>query len=122
MALGLVASCHDCSEGGLAVALGESAFAGGLGAQIDLRKMVLSADAKRDDAALFSESAGRFVVSVSAKRAKEFEALMQKQGARFAGVGVVKGKNLVISGLNGKKIVDAKIEELRESWKSRHWF
>ena len=37
MARGLVASCHDCSDGGLGVALAETAFAGGLGMEIDLR-------------------------------------------------------------------------------------
>ena len=36
---GLVRACHDCSEGGLAVALAEMAFSGGFGAEIDLRKV-----------------------------------------------------------------------------------
>ena len=53
---GLVASCHDCSEGGLAVALAEMAFAGGLGIEADLRGLPVSDDCSRVDTQLFSES------------------------------------------------------------------
>ena len=47
---GLVASCHDCSEGGIAVALAEMAFAGGLGIEADLRGLPISDDCSRVDA------------------------------------------------------------------------
>ena len=60
----LVASCHDCSDGGLGVALAETAFAGGLGLEIDLGA-VPAEGITRNDALLFSESQSRFVVTVS---------------------------------------------------------
>ena len=60
---GLVASCHDCSDGGLGVALAETAFAGGLGLTVDLRA-VPAEGIGRDDELLFSESQSRFVVTV----------------------------------------------------------
>ena len=56
-----VASCHDCSDGGLGVALAESAFAGGFGMQLDLSPLAISNPA----IALFSESQSRFVVTVA---------------------------------------------------------
>jgi phosphoribosylformylglycinamidine synthase len=52
---GLVVSCHDCSEGGLAVALAEMAFAGGLGIEADLRGLPRSKDCCRTDAQLLEE-------------------------------------------------------------------
>ena len=61
---GLLRSCHDLSEGGLAVALAEMAFAGGLGAQVSLAEVPRDADASSDLVLLFSESPTRFVVEV----------------------------------------------------------
>ena len=64
MDLKLVASCHDCSDGGLGVALAESCFAGGLGVEVDLRK-VPATGIGRNDTLFYSESASRFIVTVS---------------------------------------------------------
>ena len=59
MADGLVASCHDCSDGGLGVALAEMAFAGGLGLKIDLAAVPVETGMRADEI-LFSESQSRF--------------------------------------------------------------
>ena len=75
IAAGLVASCHDCSDGGLGVALAETAFAGGLGMDVDLRQ-VPRRDLDRDDYLLFSETASRFVVTVSPENQTAFETIM----------------------------------------------
>ncbi len=61
---GLVRSCHDLSEGGLAVALAEMALAGGLGAWISLGPAPREDDASEDHVLLFSESATRFLLEV----------------------------------------------------------
>lgn len=66
---GLVASCHDCSDGGLGAALAESAFAGGFGMDIDITKMNI----ENGVVALFSESAGRFVVTVAPDKLAAFK-------------------------------------------------
>ena len=60
---GIVKSCHDLSEGGLAVAAAEMAFAGGYGLEIDLGK-VPGKDLIRNDTVLFSESNSRFLIEV----------------------------------------------------------
>jgi len=61
---GLVMACHDLSEGGLAVALAESAMAGGLGARIELEGVPIDGELRVDEL-LFSESASRFLVEVA---------------------------------------------------------
>ena len=61
---GLVRSCHDLSEGGLAVALAEMAIAGGLGASVSLRDVPCEDAAASDLVLLFSESPSRFLLEV----------------------------------------------------------
>ncbi len=111
----LVRACHDLSEGGLAVAAAESAFAGGLGLALDLAKVKKSRDVKRDDELLFSESNSRFLVEVEPSKAREFERTLK--GVVFAKVGVVTdAARLVVTGLAGKKVVDEDVLELKSAW------
>jgi phosphoribosylformylglycinamidine synthase len=113
--LGLVAACHDLSEGGLAVAAAEMAFAGGYGMELDLRK-VPTEDLDRDDFVLFSESNSRFLIEVSKKAKQDFEKSLK--GSPCAEIGkIVKTPRLRISGLKGKTIVDASLKDLLASWK-----
>lgn len=88
---GLAQSAHDCSEGGLAVALAESCFAGAqeggtslLGAKIDLGKTSL-----RPDVALFNESQGRILFSVCPEHAATVEISVQAAGLPLQRLGVV---------------------------------
>lgn len=60
---GIVASCHDLSDGGLGVALSETAFSGGLGMELDLTSLD-NENVERNDYLLFSETQSRFVVTV----------------------------------------------------------
>jgi phosphoribosylformylglycinamidine synthase subunit PurSL len=111
---GNVASCHDCSDGGLAVALAETAFAGELGMKIDLAK-VPAEKIDRDDHLLFSESQGRFVVTVAPDKKDQFEKMLD--GNTLARVGeVVTGPQFTITGLDGKTVVDTTISILKEHW------
>ncbi len=113
--MGLVKSCHDLSEGGLAVAAAEMAFASGLGLELDLEK-VPGKDLTRNDYVLFSESNSRFLIEVAEADKKEFEKLMA--GKDYAKIGkVTKEPKLRIVGLDGKAVVDAPLDKLRRSWK-----
>jgi phosphoribosylformylglycinamidine synthase len=112
---GMVRSCHDCSEGGIAVALAEMAFAGGLGADIDLEAVPLGDDIKRDDYILFSESNSRFLAEVPPEKQKDFEKAMT--GTDCAAIGrVTAGDKLRINGLDGSRIISAALPELKEAW------
>ena len=114
MSRGLVRSCHDCSDGGLGVALAETAFSGGLGMTVDLKK-VPAAKISRNDFLLFSESQSRFVVTVAADDRKDFERCLK--GNAFAEIGIVeKDPQFRITGLNDTIVIDAGIFDLKESW------
>jgi len=114
---GTVASCHDLSDGGLAVAAAECAFAGGFGMHIELSKVLWKGDqsAKNDAVLLFSESASRHLVTVHPGQAAAFETFMS--GNCFAAVGTVtEEQTLAISGLNGSCVIRSGLAELKESW------
>lgn len=116
---GLAASCHDISDGGLAVALAEKAFAGGFGVTADLGKLPFRGDMaeRSDEALLFSESASRLLVTVRPEKAQAFEAVMSC--ASCASIGeVTAGNELVIKGLSGSTVVKAGIDGLKEAWQS----
>ena len=113
--LGYVRSCHDCSEGGLAVSLAESSFAGGLGVEVWLSKVPVEG-LNRDDKIMFSESNSRFIVEVSRDRLYEFESLMK--GLPYSRIGVVTpGNKLTIHGLKDR-VYEENIWELKRAWKS----
>lgn len=107
----LVASAHDCSEGGLAVALAECCMSGEktVGAKIDL------ADDLRLDALLFGESQSRVVLSCSKDKLAKIKALAAKHKAPLAAIGTVGGDNLEIS-FQGKKAISVPVAKMRDTW------
>ncbi len=114
-AKGLVRSCHDCSDGGLAVAAAEMAFAGGWGIIIELDKLPLGENIDRDDYILFSESNSRFLVEVRPVNQDVFEKIMQ--GTAIAKIGLVDdSRRLTVKGNSGKIIADIDIKDLKEAW------
>jgi phosphoribosylformylglycinamidine (FGAM) synthase-like enzyme len=112
---GYLRSCHDLSEGGLAVASAEMAFSSGYGLELDLKKVPRTEDMPRNDFILFSESNSRFLVEVTEKHRGTFEKLMK--GAVCAEVGRVKKEGYLSAiGLDGKQVVHADLDELRKRW------
>jgi len=115
IAEGLVASCHDCSEGGLAVGLAEMAFAGGLGIEADLRGLSKNSDCSRTDAQLFSESNSRYIVEVTPENYDAFAKRMLN--LPFGQLGEVTAESkLVIRSGQGRNIVDADLDILKDAW------
>ncbi|MDH5419113.1 MAG: phosphoribosylformylglycinamidine synthase subunit PurL [Candidatus Bathyarchaeota archaeon] len=112
-----VKSCHDLSEGGLAVAAAEMSFSGGYGMALRLENVPRTEKMSRNDFLLFSESNSRFLVEVPEKRREDFETLMK--GNVYAEIGRVKKDSyLSVYGLNDEKVVDASLAELRNCWRS----
>ena len=113
---GYVKSCHDLSEGGLAVAAAEMALSGGYGIELNLKNVPKSNDLRRNDHVLFSESNSRFLVEVAEKNREDFEKLME--GNIFSAVGRVKKRDILsVNGINGEQIVDVRLTGLRNAWK-----
>lgn len=114
MQKGIVKSCHDLSEGGLAIAIAEMAFGSEYGAEIELAAL----EDMRADEFIFSESNTRWAVEV--KGDAEFESLLNKNKVPFMKVGKVSGKKLLIK-QKGVKIIDAPVDTLRDKWKNAIW-
>jgi len=111
-----VRSCHDCSEGGMAVTLAEMAFSGGIGIDVDLSKWVPPKGQSylSSEKLLFSESNTRLVVEIS----NENEFLKQMSGLPIWRLGTTtKNKRLIIKDLENKTIVNADIDSLKAAWK-----
>jgi phosphoribosylformylglycinamidine synthase subunit PurSL len=113
---GLLASCHDLSDGGLGVALAETAFAGGCGLHVDLRRVPVAADL-REEALLFSESASRLLVTVRPEQQAAFEELFAGQSCALLGE-VTADQELRVVGLQGEVLIRSSIEDLKEAWQS----
>jgi len=105
----LVRSCHDCSDGGIAVAVAEMCISGQMGAQIDLSAMDGSLPVK-----LYSESNSRWIAEVDGKDVTEF---MEIMGDDATLIGITKGDELVIKD-NGTRIP---VAEMRKAWNDPIW-
>ncbi len=111
---GLVRACHDLSEGGLAAAAAEMAFAGDLGAKIMLEKAPCDCD-PADAVLLFSESNTRFLCEVHPDNAAAFEAaLADVPHARLGEV--VETDKLEILGADDSPVIAADLATLKETW------
>ncbi len=113
---GLIASCHDCSEGGLAVAAAEMAFAGGYGMDLSLEK-VPNKDIARSDILLFSESNTRFIVEISPENKEAFEGDMRVEKIPAGLLGkVTESSEFRITGLDEKICIKTDIQKLKDAW------
>lgn len=101
---GLVSSAHDLSEGGLGVALAETVFKTDLGLKIDL--------ADQPATRLFSETPGRFIVTVAPEKATEFEQVLGKD-AHLIGE-VTNSHWLMVKLANGK--LNESVAKLQKTW------
>jgi len=115
----LVASAHGLYRGGLGIHLAMVAMGGGLGMTFELGGIPVDPDdpISRDDTLLFSESAGRFIVTIDPGNRDRFEAGMA--GHPFACSGrVTEARDLVIQGLGGREIMAVAVDDLKEAWQS----
>ncbi|MGZ0164100.1 MAG: phosphoribosylformylglycinamidine synthase subunit PurL [Planctomycetales bacterium] len=113
---GLVESCHDLSEGGLAASAAEMAFAGGLGVTLNLAALSEASDISSDAVLLFSESNTRFLVEVSEQHVAAFSETLGDLPCVEVGL-VNDGEQCSVVGTGGQTVIDSPIEELRQVWK-----
>ncbi len=107
---GLVASAHDLSEGGLAVALAECCIANQLGANVNITTEL------REDHLLFSESQSRIVLSADPSHADALLHWVASQGVPYQVIGEVVGTELTIQ-VNQKQVLHSPVIELAQVWK-----
>jgi phosphoribosylformylglycinamidine synthase len=133
---GVIKSAHDCSEGGLAVALAESCISrqiaretpGLLGARIDLTETPSGAavsaagnettapetSVTRRDALLFGETQGRVIISVAAGDGAKVVAQAKLLGVAARRIGTVGGTTLEIN--SGAGVMNCVLDELHDLW------
>jgi phosphoribosylformylglycinamidine synthase subunit PurL len=109
---GLLQSAHDCSEGGIAVTLAESAFAKGIGMSVDLSSRGLPADFS-----LFGEDASRVVISCDPIHLSGIQQVAVKYGLSPEVIGETVPQQVNIK-LDGRVVVSASVAELREAYES----
>lgn len=122
--LELIRACHDCSEGGLAVALAEMAVAGGLGLDATLASAPHTAAAAPDHVIAFAESLSRFVVEVAPDKGERFEDLMAARQVElgrsqplWARIGTVSAQpRMRLSGSAGEPIIDIAVLALERAF------
>ena len=117
MRAGYVRACHDCSEGGLAVAAAEMCIAGRLGLRLRLAHLPRASDVTTESIALFSESSARFLVEVPPQHTAAFEQALAGHACARLGE-VTDAGALSIFGLRGEPVVEATVEVLRRAWTS----
>ncbi len=112
---GAVRACHDLSEGGLATAVVEMAFAGGLGANVSLANVPCDEDASNPTVLLFSESNTRFLCEVPTDKAEAFEAALAD--VPHAAIGEVTEQPMVqIHAADDTAVLAADTATLKEAW------
>jgi phosphoribosylformylglycinamidine synthase len=113
----LIRSAHDCSDGGLAVALAECCFdTGGAGAEVSIEALNVGRDSRLNDAvALFGESASRVVVSVSTDNVTEILQRSAMAGLLARVIGETGGNRLRIA-VAGRAIIDVSVDDAERIW------
>ena len=109
---GYVRSAHDCSEGGLAVAMAEACFnpSGPLGAQIDLG----AAGEMRLDQLLFNESQSRVVISTVSGNVEKVMELLEERGVPGHLLGIVGGDTLAV--VTGRETLRWSLGDIHDDW------
>ncbi|HKP46646.1 MAG TPA: phosphoribosylformylglycinamidine synthase subunit PurL [Pyrinomonadaceae bacterium] len=111
---GLISSAHDCSDGGLAIALAECCFSTqtspAIGAKISLAASLPEA------ALLFSESPSRIIISFDASIGGQIADLAQHHECPLTIIGEVGGQSLQIS-VGDHQVISATVTELEETWR-----
>ncbi|HUF04725.1 MAG TPA: phosphoribosylformylglycinamidine synthase subunit PurL [Aridibacter sp.] len=110
----LIASAHDCSDGGLAVALAECCFSS-LNNAPDGAAVELSANGLGPESVLFSETPSRIVISYSPEYADRVASIAEELGCPFEVIGNVEGDDLNIS-IDGEEALKAPVAELEKKW------
>ena len=109
----LVKSIHDCSKGGLAIAISELCMTNKIGCKMSLEKVP---GEKLDvDRILFSESHSRYLLILEKKNLKKLENLLKKNKVSFNFLGQFKGDKIQFTN-KAKSIIDLRVDKAQKTW------
>lgn len=109
----LVKSAHDCSKGGLAVAISELCMTNQIGCKISLDKV--PGEKLDDDRILFSESHSRYLLSFEKKNLSEIEKILKENNVSFNQIGQFTGKKIEFFN-DSKLIIDLDVDKAHKIW------
>lgn len=124
-----VKSCHDVSDGGLAVCLGESIIGSGLGAEVSMLAIKNAGSAflsqheaaaslsQRADFGLFAEGPGRLVITIQPELKQEWEQMWTGYSCTLIGT-VVQTEALIVLNEGGQVLLNASAADMTAAWKT----
>jgi phosphoribosylformylglycinamidine synthase II len=116
---GLIKSAHDCSDGGLAVALAEMSIAGEVGASIELPLEAEHTPNMRLDSLLFGESQSRILVCVARENLETLQTMARRIGIPTSFLGTVGGDRFTLSDVRGGVVplMNLSLDEMTEAYR-----
>ena len=109
----LAKNVHDCSKGGLAVAISELCMSNLLGCDVSIEG--IPGEKLNIDKILFSESHSRYLITAEKKNLKKIEGILQKSNTPYKIIGIFNGKKIQFK--KGKKsIIDLSVDKAQKAW------
>ncbi|MGA1821907.1 MAG: phosphoribosylformylglycinamidine synthase subunit PurL [Thermoplasmatota archaeon] len=118
----LIISAHDLSEGGLGVAISEMCIGGGIGADINIKRVGEHFEGDREvilrtDERLFSESNSRYLIEVPLQNALKVEDTLSRHSVPYEKIGTVLGENLLVT-MEEEVLLDIPVSILDHTWRN----
>ncbi|HJM79084.1 MAG TPA: phosphoribosylformylglycinamidine synthase subunit PurL [Nitrosopumilus sp.] len=109
----LIKYAHDCSKGGLAIAISELCMHNQIGCTISLDK--IPGEKLDSDEILFSESHSRYLITLENKNLQKLEAILKKHNVSYSLIGEFSGNTIHFTS-NSKPIIDLSVDKAQETW------
>ncbi|MBF6612586.1 MAG: phosphoribosylformylglycinamidine synthase subunit PurL [Chloroflexi bacterium] len=113
---GLLDVAHDCSDGGLAVALAEGCITGGVGASLQLDEVEKAHSGLRSDVLLFAEEPSRIIVALPGEKWTQLQELADTMEVRLYYLGATGGDRFQLR-RGEHAVVDSALSELEGAWR-----
>lgn len=115
---GVVTIAHDCSDGGLAIALAEGCIAGGVGAEVSLDALESPHPNLRSDVLLFNEEASRIIVCIPTEKWSQLENLARVHDVSLLPLGTAGGGALRIT-RDTNMLIDLPMDQVEAGWRNQ---
>ena len=109
----LIKSAHDCSKGGLAVALSELCMTNQIGCNVSLEK--IPGEKLDSDKILFSESHSRYVLTFENKNLQRLEEVLKKHNVSYSVIGEFVGDSIQFT-MDSKPVIDLSVDKAQKTW------
>ena len=109
----LIKSAHDCSKGGLTIAISELCMTNQIGCNVSLEK--IPGEKLDSDKILFSESHSRYLLTIENKNLSKLEETLKKYGVSYSLIGEFTGDSICFSS-DSKPIIDLSVDKAHKTW------